>query len=240
MAVRTREVALELDGEPAAGLFACADGAGEPRPGILIAPTIRGRTSFEEDKAKALAALGYAALVIDLYGIRTRDAGIDVWRAQMSRFKQDRAMLQRFLLDWHARLRDQDEVDATRTGAIGFCFGGLCVLDLVRTGVEIDGAVSFHGLFDPPGNTAGNSSRAKVLALHGWDDPLATPDQVLALATELTGLGADWQIHAYGNTLHAFTNPAAADASAGTVYNADADRRSWAAMTGFLAELFPV
>ncbi|MDJ0940865.1 MAG: dienelactone hydrolase family protein [Woeseiaceae bacterium] len=232
-------MAFELDGVPASGLFASAEGAERPLPGVLIAPTIRGRTAFEENKAKALAEMGYAALVIDLYGAHTRDAGIEVWREGMNRLKGDRPTLQRFLLDWHQCLRDQDEVDAGRTGAIGFCFGGLCVLDLVRTGVDIGGVASFHGLFDPPGNTSGNSSQAKVLALHGWDDPLATPEQVLALATELTELGADWQIHAYGNTLHAFTNPAAADASAGTVYNADADRRSWAAMTGFFAELFP-
>ena len=78
----------------------------------------------------------------------------------------------------------------------------------------------------------------RILALHGWDDPLATPESVLALASELTRRGADWQIHAYGNTLHAFTNPAADDRSAGTVYNARADRRSWLAMREFLAELF--
>ena len=132
----------------------------------------------------------------------------------------------------------QDEVDADRLGAIGFCFGGLCVLDIARTGADLKGVASFHGLFEAPGNTSGNRIRSKVLALHGWDDPLAPPDSVLALSKELTGMGADWQIHAYGNTLHAFTNPAANDKDAGTVYNDNANRRSWVAMRDFLAEVF--
>jgi dienelactone hydrolase len=135
-------------------------------------------------------------------------------------------------------LRDQPEVDALQVAGIGYCFGGLCVLDIARTGEPLAGVVSFHGLFEPPGNTDGNRIRARVLALHGWDDPLATPDEAVALGAELTAMGADWQLHCYGNVRHAFTNPAA-DASSGvTVYNADADRRSWAAATYFLAELF--
>jgi len=122
--------------------------------------------------------------------------------------------------------------------AIGYCFGGLCVLDIARTGEPVAGVVSFHGLFDPPGNTADNRVAARVLALHGWDDPLATPEQAVALGEELSSMGADWQLHCYGNVRHAFTNPAA-DASTGvTVYNEAADRRSWAAAQYFLSELF--
>ena len=110
--------------------------------------------------------------------------------------------------------------------------------DIARTGADIAGVVSFHGIFDPPDNTGTNRIAAKVLALHGWQDPLATPEQVVSLAAELTAMGADWQIHAYGNTLHAFTNPAACDTKAGTVYNESANRRSWTAMQNFFAELF--
>ena len=135
-------------------------------------------------------------------------------------------------------LRAHAEVEAGSIAAIGFCFGGLCVLDLARTGADIAGVVSFHGLFTPPGNTAGNTISARILALHGWDDPMATPDSVVALAQELSAMDADWQLHAYGNTMHAFTNPAAADPNMGTVYDAAADRRSWQAMTNFLDELF--
>ena len=75
--------------------------------------------------------------------------------------------------------------------------------------------------------------------LHGWDDPMATPEDVVALAAELTSMGADWQLHGYGNTMHAFTNPQADNPDFGTVYNAAADRRSWTAMQNFLANLWP-
>ena len=67
---------------------------------------------------------------------------------------------------------------------------------------------------------------------------MAAPDAVVALGRELTEAGADWQLHAYGNTMHAFTNPAANDPDFGTVYNPDADRRSWQAARNFLAEIF--
>jgi len=150
----------------------------------------------------------------------------------------DRTLLQRRMTLALEVFRKQKEVDATRIAAMGFCFGGLCVLDLARTGADVAGVASFHGLFGQPGNTAGNRISAKVLVLHGWDDPMAKPDQVLGLAEELTAMGADWQIHAYGNTLHAFTNPAADDPDFGTVYDADADRRSWQSLQLFLAEIF--
>ncbi len=238
MAIRERLIGQRIDGKRCEGLLAWDDGQEGPRPGVLVAPTIRGRTPFEDEKARELAAMGYAGLVIDLYGTDTRGSDIAQFRSLMNALRGDRPSLQRRLLAWVDAGRAQDEVDASRIAAIGFCFGGLCVLDIARSGADVAGAVSFHGLFDPPGNTAGNTIGARILALHGWDDPLAPPEQVLALAAELTSMGADWQIHAYGNTLHAFTNPAADDREAGTVYNAGAERRSWMAMRNFLAELF--
>jgi len=129
-------------------------------------------------------------------------------------------------------------VNEQEIAAVGFCFGGLCVLDIARTGADVAGVVSVHGLFGAPGNTEGNVISAKVLVLHGWDDPMATPEDALALGKELSGMGADWQLHAYGNTMHAFTNPAANDKLSGTVYDAAADRRSWAAMQNFFEEIF--
>jgi len=158
--------------------------------------------------------------------------------ALMQPFLDDREMLQKRLQGSLDVLGSQNEVDASRLGAIGFCFGGLCVLDLARVGADLNGVVSFHGLFGSPGNTAENKIKARILVLHGWDDPMATPDQVVTLGEELTGMGADWQIHGYGNTMHAFTNPDANDPDFGTVYQPDADRRSWNAMQNFLSEIF--
>jgi len=220
------------------GKLAWDDTRSGQRPGVLVAHTIRGRTAFEEGKAEELAKLGYAALALDVYGKSELRTDEDNMRRHMMALKADREELERRLSLSLQTLKQQPEVDASRTAAIGFCFGGLCALDLARGGEVLQGAVSFHGLLDAPGGTVASSIDTRILVLHGWDDPLATPDLVLAWADEMTKAGADWQLHAYGATVHAFTNPAANDKARGTVYDASADRRSWLAMTNFLDELF--
>lgn len=214
------------------------DSGSEARPGVLISHAWSGRGELEESKAEQLAELGYIGFALDLYGKGARGTNREENSALMQPLLDDRATLQRRMTLALETIRKQKEVDAGRVAAMGFCFGGLCVLDLARTGADVLGVACFHGLFKPPGNTQESSVQAKVLVMHGWDDPMATPDQVVSLAEELTALGADWQIHGYGNTMHAFTNPAADDVEHGTVYDADADRRSWQNLQLFLAEIF--
>ena len=238
MAVQNRIVEYRVDEKVFEGLLAWDDAHAGPRPGVVVSHAWGGRGEFEDDKAKALARLGYVGFALDLYGTGIRGSSPEENSALMQPLLDDRPMLQQRMLASLNTMRAQAEVDDANVAAIGFCFGGLCVLDLARTGESLAGVVSFHGLFAAPGNTAGNRVQAKVLALHGWDDPMAPPEQVDALAAELTGMGADWQIHAYGGTMHAFTNPQADDPDFGTVYNATADRRSWTTMQSFLFELF--
>ena len=239
MSIQTRLIDY-LDGDTVLeGLLAWDDSIDGPRPGVLVSHAWGGRSPLEDAKARDVAELGYAAFALNLYGKGVLGSGPDENASLMQPFLDDRAMLQsRLILSLNA-MREQPEVDEIRTAAIGFCFGGLCVLDIARSGEAIDGVVSFHGLFGTSGNTGDNSIKAKVLVLHGWDDPMATPEDVVALAAELTSMGADWQLHGYGNTMHAFTNPQADNPDFGTVYNAAADRRSWTAMQNFLAELWP-
>jgi dienelactone hydrolase len=114
----------------------------------------------------------------------------------------------------------------------------MCALDVARSGADIAAAVAFHGLFDPPGLPP-NPIKAKVVAFHGWDDPMVRPDKVAALAQELTDAGADWQIHAYGHVAHGFTNPNADRLGVeGVRYNALAAERSWTAFISLLEEVF--
>jgi dienelactone hydrolase len=120
---------------------------------------------------------------------------------------------------------------------MGFCFGGMCALDLARSGAELRGVVSFHGLLKPNGLPPAPRIVAKILMLHGYDDPLAPPEDVLAVAREFTQAGADWQLHAYGHTVHSFTNPAANMPQNGMQYSDRADRRSWHALLQFLDEV---
>lgn len=206
-----------------------------PHPTVLIAPTVRGPTPLEHAKADALAAEGYLAIVLDHYGKAERDLG-DRAMALMNALLGDRALLRQRLLAHLAFAQGLDGVDRGRIAIIGYCFGGLCALDLARTGTDaIKGAVSIHGIFSRPELGPQPPISAKVLVLHGWDDPLATPDSVLGLATEMTDAGADWQIHAYGHTVHGFTNPEAA-VPGRVVYSETADRRANQALANFLAE----
>lgn len=235
--MKERLVQYEHGGVMLEGLLAVGDATSGSRPGVLIAHAWGGRGDYEEATARRLAELGYAGFAIDMYGKGVRGSNREENAGLIRPFLQDRELLQARINSAVSILREQDEVDSTRIAALGYCFGGLCVLDLARSGADVRGVVSLHGLFTPPDPLPGKPIRAKVLALHGNDDPMAPVAAVNALEQELTAAGVDWQIHIYGGTMHAFTNPGANDPDFGTVYSAVADRRSWAATTAFLAEI---
>jgi dienelactone hydrolase len=237
MSIVTRKIVYRHRETTLEGYMAWDDAAHNPKPAVLVSHAWAGRDEFACGKARALAELGYVGFALDLYGQGVLGAGPEENAQLMTPFLEDRAFLQGRLLEALDTLREQPEVDAKRIAAIGFCFGGLSVLDLARTGADVRGVVSFHGLLNPPDNTAGTKIRAKILVLHGYDDPMAQPQSLLDLARELDGAEADWQIHAYGGILHAFSNPAAHDPGFGTVYNEIADRRSWQSMRNFLEEV---
>ena len=238
MAVVSNTVAY-MDGDVVLeAFFAFDDSISGRRPAVLINHTWVGRDDFVAEKAKRLAALGYVGFAVDMYGKGVLGSGPEQNRKLMEPFMADRAVLQQRMKAALAAVKLMPWVDDSKIAAIGFCFGGLCSLDLARTGVDIKGVVSFHGLLAAPGNTRGNAIKAKILALHGHDDPMVPVEQVLAFEQEMSDAGADWQLHAYGHTMHAFTNPIANDPSSGTVYQSAADRRSWIAMQNFLAEIF--
>lgn len=155
----------------------------------------------------------------------------------MQPFIDDRTVLARRIRAALGALTRHPHVDAQRTAAVGYCFGGLCVLDLARNvPAGLRGVVSVHGLLHAPQRRSQPPITAKVLVLHGYDDPMAPPEHLRALATELSEAGADWQVHAYGGTMHAFTNPQAAAPERGLAYNPAAARRARVAMTDFLEE----
>ena len=211
---------------------------GQPRPTVILIPTVMGVSDLEIGFGRQLVELGYNAFVADLFGKKFRGAPRDVCFGEMTRLRSDRAALRRRLLHVLELVRGMGEVPEDQIVVAGYCFGGQCALDLARTGVDIRAAVSFHGLFDPPGLPA-EKIKAKVVAFHGWDDTMVPPETLVALGQELTEAGSDWQIHAYGHVGHGFTNPHASDLQIdGVAYNALAAERSWTSFINLLEELF--
>ncbi|MCP4297979.1 MAG: dienelactone hydrolase family protein [Proteobacteria bacterium] len=208
------------------------------RPGVLVAHAFGGQSQFDIDKSIELAKLGYVAFAIDMYGKGRRGSSPEESRELMNELNSDRPeLLKRIQLALEV-LKEHPFVNTAKLGAIGFCFGGKCVLDLARSGAEVCGVVSFHGLLDKPEIEISKPIVSAVLVLHGWDDPMATPEQTIGLTKEKTKNNADWQLLAFGNTGHAFTNPKADAYEDGLFYKESADNRSWIAMTGFFTEVF--
>lgn len=207
-----------------------------PRPGVLVAHAFGGQTEFDTGKAEDLAAMGYVAIAIDMYGQGRRAGNPAEASALMHELTDDRPVVAKRMQMWLGVLAGLPDVDTTCMAAIGFCFGGKSVLDLARSGADLRAVVGFHAVLDAPEVVIDAPILASILVLHGWDDPLATPAQFSALGAELTARGADWQGMAYGGTGHAFTNPKANAAEDGMMYNPLTNERAWAAMTAFLAE----
>lgn len=208
-----------------------------PKPAVLIAHAWSGRDEFVCERAHTMVDLGYVGFALDMYGNAKQGSDNETNSKLMSPFMEDRSLIKRRMQLALNTMKELGYVDADKTAAIGYCFGGLCALDLARSGADLNGVVSFHGLLQ--GHSLGqNKIKAKVLALHGYDDPMVTPHTMLEFANEMKTAGADWQIHMYGGTMHAFTNPKANDPGFGTVYSEKAANRSVSAMINFFREIF--
>lgn len=211
--------------------------AGEQRglPAVLIVHDWMGLKQYEQDKANAMAAAGYVALAVDMYGKGVRPKNTQEAQTQAMKFYNDAALAVARITAALEELKKQPRVDAGRIGIFGYCFGGSMALALARSGAEIAAAVSLHGGLK---NIQGKSEiKCPVLVLHGADDPFVPQEDVDAAMEEFRKGGVDWQFVHYGNTVHSFTNPKAGnDNSKGAAYNAKADRRSWAILQDFLAE----
>lgn len=207
-------------------------------PTVLIAHDWSGRNELACKKADELAKLGYVGFALDMFGKGKLGKDNNEKAQLIQPLVENRALLRQRITTALNLVKKLEIVDSNRMGAMGFCFGGLCALDLARSGADIRGVVSFHGLLGAPQGLPTTTIKAKILALHGYNDPMAPPEQVLAFQQEMTAAGVDWQTHIYGNTMHAFTNPVANDPGFGTVYNELANQRSWIAMKNFFTEVF--
>ena len=237
-AIQSREV-IYLDGDvELQGQLVYDDAAAGPRPGVLVFHEWRGPGAYEQSRAEQLAGLGYAAFVADVYGKGVRPVTPDECRAEATKYRTDRALMRRRARAALDVLKAEEVVDPARMAAIGYCFGGTAVLELARSGADLAGVVPFHGGLDSPTPDDAKNIRAKVLVLHGADDPTMPPESIAAFEDEMRKAAVDWQLVLYGGARHAFSNPAAGNDPTGPVaYNEKADKRSWKAMKQFLEEV---
>lgn len=233
-----------IDNQEFIGHFVIPDDTEGKRPAILVAHAWRGLDDFAKNKAQELASMGYIAFTADLYGggkvVQTNEESA----ALMMPLFIDRATLQKRIRAAYDLVFRHPLVDISKIGGIGFCFGGLTIIELLRSGADVRGVVSFHGIL---GNQMGdqkaqtvpiaNSIKGSLLILHGHEDPLVSNEDIQKLQTKLTEARVDWQMHIYGHTAHAFTNPLAQDKEGGLMFNPKAARRAWQAMGNFFNEI---
>lgn len=207
-------------------------------PAILIAHAWDGLNKPIQDIAHKIAALGYVAVGVDLYGQGVRGNPTADNSNLMNPLIEDRQLLINRLLASFQAIQKLEYVDETKIGAIGYCFGGLCVLDLARAApVNLKGVVSFHGILKSNNLPAPTPIQAAILIEHGWDDPMATADDYLEFSKEMDSRKANWQAHIHGGTMHAFTFEGANKPEIGILYNKDAASRSWQSMINFFNEI---
>lgn len=211
---------------------------GERPPTVLVFHGMEGRSDAQLAIAARLTEWGCQAVAVDLFGEAVTAGGAERCTEEMTRFLGDRDALAERLSAVLGALTSAQEVDRDAVVAIGFCFGGLCVLDVARAGHPVRAVVSFHGLLTPPGWADEGPVAARVAVHHGWDDPFAPPEDVIALGRELTARGADWQLHAYGGAMHAFMAPFADRPEEGIRYDPVVAERAWRGLGDFLRETF--
>jgi dienelactone hydrolase len=237
--VRTKVVEYQQGDTTLEGVVVYDDAIAGKRPGVLVVHQWKGLGDYEKKRAEMLAKLGYAVVAADIYGKGVRPDNPKDAGAMAGKYKSDRALLRARVNAGLELLKKQPQVDATRLAAMGYCFGGTTALELARSGADIKGVVSFHGALNTPTPEDAKNIKGKILALHGADDPFVPPAEVTAFQEEMRKAHVDWQLVAYGNSVHSFTDWGAGDDnSKGAAYNEKADKRSWEAMKTFFAEIF--
>lgn len=220
------------------GFIAYDDSVKEPRPGVILVHEWWGLTEHMKSLTREIAGMGYVAMAIDMYG-----AGVVTDKAEEAGkladpFKDDKLRRERAKAGFDALLAT-NLVDKSRVAAIGFCFGGTTVLHMAYSGLDLAGVVSFHGSLVAPGASDMGKIKAKILVLHGADDPLVSAESIAQFQAGVRKAKADWQMTYYGGAVHSFTNPGADKVGIeGVKYDARADKRSRADMKAFFDEIF--
>lgn len=208
----------------------------EKCPLVILCHAWAGRDDFILEKANLIAKLGYVGFALDIYGRGILGRAPEENARLKKPFLDDRLLLQKRLLKAFEIASSLPQVDATKIAVLGFGFGGLCALDLARSGVPLKGAVSIYGHYNSFKEAL--PIKTKVLLLHGYNDPISTLDELFLFQTELEKTKVDWQSHLFSNSFHAFATPSANNPTLGILYNPLSAKRAWEATQNFLNEIF--
>jgi dienelactone hydrolase len=238
-AIKTQSIDYQQGGVTFQGYLAYDDALPGKRPGILICPEWWGLNDYPKSRARQLAALGYVAFALDMYGKGVVTTSPDEAGQLAGQVGSDRQLVRQRAQAALDILRRQPQCDTGKIAVIGYCFGGMVALELARAGADLAAVVSFHGNLSTPNPDQDQPIKPKILICTGADDAFVPAKSVAAFEDEMRTAGADYQIIAYGGAHHAFTNPDADKAHMTNVaYNAAADKRSWQAMNALFAEVF--
>jgi dienelactone hydrolase len=237
-AIQSKVVDYQQGDTTLEGQLVWDDAVSGPRPGVLVVHQWLGLTGYEKHRAEMLAQLGYVAFCADIYGKGIRPKNTTDAGAEAGKYKSDRKLLRERVNAGLEELKKSELADKSRLAAIGYCFGGTTVIELARSGAQLNGIVSFHGGLDSPTPADGKNIKCPVLICHGADDPFEKPEDLAAFENEMRDAKVDWQLIKYGGAVHSFTQPDPGFVNPGAHYNEKADKRSWEAMKVFFAEIF--
>ena len=212
--------------------------ANTANPGVLILPAWMGIDTLSKDTAKKLSNMGYYAFVADVYGEGNYPKNYDDAGKMAGYYKKN-------IIEYHKRISlaleqlIQSGANPDNIIVIGYCFGGTGALEAARANMGVKAVVSFHGGLGKDTSRTINPIKAKILVLHGADDPYESKEEIASFQQEMRDSKADWQMIYYSNAVHSFTNPEAGnDNSKGAAYNENASKRSWQHFKLFLDEIF--
>ncbi|EKE08149.1 MAG: carboxymethylenebutenolidase [uncultured bacterium] len=208
----------------------------EKRPVVILCHAWNGRDAFICEKAKAIAEWGYVGFALDMYGILGKSKEENA--ALKKPFMENRQRLLNRVIQGFEIVCNLPYVDSKRVAILGFGFGGVCALDLARSGADLQGAISVYGHFDPPPHSCMQAIKAKILILHGYNDPVSPQSELRGFELEMNKAKVDWQAHIYGDAMHAFATPGANDPASGILYHPTVASRAWTATHNFLDEIF--
>ena len=232
--METKDITYQLGSKTLNGYL--ADGSrGKKAPGILICHQGGGLRDHEKERARMLAELGYVAFALDMYGtVATR---MEEAMPLMNELTSNPGLWRARVAAGIAQLKAQPNVDAARMAAIGFCFGGGSVIDMARWASELKCLVAFHPGMQGLPEKDERPVVTKLLVCAGQLDPLIPPEARERFLKLVKDAAADCQLITYARAGHSFTDKSVAQFNMPNFkYDADTDRRSWAAMRDLFDE----